>query len=63
MTLNELNSKINLPRLTASLNYAPGSDFVKIPEVGWFGFNKDRTHVFGMETARFQPLPTLQTYT
>ncbi len=44
MTINEFNSKINLPALCLHRGYR-GLEYVKLPKFGWFAFNKDRSVV------------------
>lgn len=46
MTVNELNSKVHLPGLAQHLGNSRGYSYVKVPKFGWFGYNKDLTHIF-----------------
>ena len=44
MTIQEFNSKINLPAVCQSLGIK-GYEFVKMPKFGWFAYNKSLTEI------------------
>ena len=46
MTLNDINSKVNLPSVVrGELN---GYQFIKIPVFGWFAFNSNRSEILAL---------------
>ena len=45
MTINDFNSRINLPLYCSDLG-VKGYEFLKIPRFGWYAYNKDYSEVF-----------------
>lgn len=48
MNLNELNSRINLPRYCSQFPEYAGFQYVKMPIFGWFGFNPERSQIINI---------------